>query len=91
VPTKDALHRRRVITISDLLVKAENEDWHGVADAAMDLRELDATLKAYEQALNPIGAYPPPLVAGQLSQPTTATTTSGLINPEYDKWAKRLG
>lgn len=36
------LTRRRAVTIQDLLVKAENEDWHGVADAAMDLREIDA-------------------------------------------------
>jgi hypothetical protein len=84
VPTKDALHRRRVVTISDLLVKAENEDWHGVADAAMDLRELDATLKAYEQAMNPIGTYPPPSAAGQLAQQTST-------NADYEKWAKRLG
>lgn len=26
----------------DLLGKFEREDWHGVADAAMDLREIDA-------------------------------------------------
>jgi len=44
IPSRDALQRRRVITISDLLVKADNEDWHGVADAAMDLREIDAQL-----------------------------------------------
>jgi hypothetical protein len=42
----DRLKKRRPITIQDLLVKAENEDWHGVADAAMDLREIDAQLKA---------------------------------------------
>ncbi len=44
--TIDKLRKRRPITIQDLLVKAENEDWHGVADAAMDLREIDAQLKA---------------------------------------------
>jgi hypothetical protein len=27
---------------SDLLLKFAREDWHGVADAAMDLRDIDA-------------------------------------------------
>lgn len=43
-PTRESLHRRRVIIIADLLSKAEAEDWHGTADAAMDLREVDAML-----------------------------------------------
>lgn len=43
--TIERLTKRRTITIQDLLVKAENEDWHGVADAAMDLREIDAKLE----------------------------------------------
>lgn len=28
-----------------LLMKVETRDWHGVADAAMDLRELEALWK----------------------------------------------
>jgi hypothetical protein len=32
----------RRILIEYLFMKARTEDWHGVADAAMDLRELDA-------------------------------------------------
>lgn len=43
--TVAALSSRRVIIIADLQQKAESEDWHGVADAAMDLRELDAQLE----------------------------------------------
>lgn len=39
-PTRESLHRRRVIIIADLLSKVEAEDWHGTADAAMDLREV---------------------------------------------------
>lgn len=38
------LRKRRAIIVADLLSKAEAEDWHGVADAAMDLREIDAKL-----------------------------------------------
>ena len=43
-PSVEQLQKRRAITIADLLAKAEAEDWHGVADAAMDLREIDAKL-----------------------------------------------
>ena len=30
-----------------LLLKVEEKDWHGVADAAMDIRELEAKLGVY--------------------------------------------
>lgn len=33
---------RRDVLIAYLKMKADQEDWHGVADAANDLRELDA-------------------------------------------------
>ena len=32
----------REILIAYLLMKAKREDWHGVSDAANDLREMDA-------------------------------------------------
>ncbi len=38
------LERRRAVILEDLKLKVEVEDWHGVADAAMDLREIDAVL-----------------------------------------------
>ena len=37
----DILRHRRAQLIAYLSMKAEAADWHGVADAAMDLRELD--------------------------------------------------
>ena len=43
--TADSLSKRRTITIADLLIKAENEDWHGVQDCASDIREIDAQLE----------------------------------------------
>lgn len=43
--TREFLLKRRAIVIMDLLSKADAEDWHGVADAAMDLREIDAKLE----------------------------------------------
>lgn len=38
----------RELLIEYLKLKVHEEDWHGVADAAMDLRELDA----YERGLD---------------------------------------
>lgn len=32
-----------------LLLKVEERDWHGVADAAMDLREMEAKLELLEE------------------------------------------
>jgi len=42
--------KQREILIEYLLMKVEQEDWHGVADAANDLRELDSFLKGQENA-----------------------------------------
>lgn len=44
-------HRARLLAMRDVLVrylhvKVAAEDWHGVSDAANDLRELDAELRA---------------------------------------------
>lgn len=33
------------IMLAYLKLKIENEDWHGVADAAMDIRDLEAEKK----------------------------------------------
>lgn len=38
------LVEQRDVLIAYLASKADAEDWHAVADAAMDLRELDAVL-----------------------------------------------
>ena len=40
------LHGRREVLIEYLTMKTDEQDWHAVADAAMDLRELDARLEA---------------------------------------------
>ena len=45
-PALDLLKRRRIAILMDMKLKAEAEDFHGVADCAMDLREIDAVLKA---------------------------------------------
>lgn len=42
--THDALVKRRQVLVLYLKQVVEAEDWHGVADAAMDLREIDAVL-----------------------------------------------
>lgn len=38
------LSKRRAGMVGYLRLKVDVEDWHGVADAAMDLREIDAAL-----------------------------------------------
>lgn len=45
VITLEFLAKRRAIIVADLQGKVEAEDWHGTADAAMDLREIDAQLE----------------------------------------------
>jgi hypothetical protein len=40
----DPLRIQRQALITYLKVKTEAEDWHAVADAAMDIREIDARL-----------------------------------------------
>ena len=45
IPTLEALTKRRDVVTADLLLKVECADWHGVADAAMDLREIEAQVE----------------------------------------------
>ena len=40
------LKHRKEQMIDYLLMKVEIGDWHGVADAAMDIREIDAEIRA---------------------------------------------
>jgi hypothetical protein len=42
--TSEAILRQREALIAYLKMKIEYEDWHATADAAMDLREIDAKL-----------------------------------------------
>lgn len=48
--TVTQLEAHRVQLIAYLTMKLEEEDWHGCADAAMDLRELDAMLRVLRPA-----------------------------------------
>jgi len=43
--TLDALLEQRTALIAYLKSKIPASDWHAVADAAMDLREVDAQIK----------------------------------------------
>lgn len=43
--TTKILNERKRILIFYLRSKADEEDWHAVADAAMDLREVDVMLR----------------------------------------------
>jgi len=50
------MRKRRAVLIAYLSEKVEAEDWHGVADAAMDLRDLDEYVRGWEAA---VGQAPP--------------------------------
>lgn len=52
------LVRERAVLIDYLRVKTEAEDWHAVADAAMDLREIDAQLHAADHIPHTEGNHP---------------------------------
>jgi hypothetical protein len=41
----EALRRSKGLMRAYLLAKVEEEDWHGVQDAASDLRDIEAELK----------------------------------------------
>ena len=40
------LQEQKALLVRYLLMKVGAEDWHGVADAAMDIREVEVKLKA---------------------------------------------
>lgn len=46
---KDYLEYRKSIMLDYLLMKIEEEDWHGVVDAAMDIRDIEAEKRALPQ------------------------------------------
>lgn len=47
--SRDQLSLVRESLIDYLKSKISSEDWHAVADAAMDLREVDAKLEILEE------------------------------------------
>lgn len=49
MPTRDQLVKRRAIVIADAQMKLECADWHGCADACMDLREIEAMITLFDQ------------------------------------------
>lgn len=49
LPTREQLVKRRQIVIADAQMKLEIADWHGCADACMDLREIDAMIVLMDQ------------------------------------------
>lgn len=42
--------KKQISSLIDYMrVKIDQGDWHAVADAAMDIRELEAKIKVYEE------------------------------------------
>ena len=46
---KEELELQLPIMIAYLRLKLDQQDWHGVADAAMDIREIVARLEIFQQ------------------------------------------
>lgn len=59
---------RKNFMIEYLKVKVEEQDWHGVADAAMDLREIEIELKLNKEFKPPV-VYQNRLFYSELSDP----------------------
>lgn len=49
---KTKLQKEKQGMIEYLKLKLDQEDWHGVADAAMDIREIVAKLEILEECIN---------------------------------------
>jgi hypothetical protein len=43
------LKRHKEVLKEYLLVKVEQEDWHGVSDAANDIREIEVQIKLLQE------------------------------------------
>ena len=43
------LERRKEVMIDYMRVKIQEEDWHGVSDAAMDIREMETEMRIREE------------------------------------------
>lgn len=43
-----SLQKKKQTMINYLLLKLEEEDWHGVEDAASDIRDIEASLNTLE-------------------------------------------
>jgi len=48
------LEQRKEMMVKYLLMKVEEQDWHGVADAAMDLRDIENYKAGLEAKLSMI-------------------------------------
>lgn len=57
LPTRDQLVKRRDTTLADAQSKLDAEDFHGCADAMMDLREIDAALNLLRHGSPEIAEY----------------------------------
>ena len=48
LPTREQLEKRRDVVIADAKMKLDVGDYHGCADACMDLREIEACITLFD-------------------------------------------
>lgn len=51
ITTRNAIKKQIASLIDYMRVKIDQGDWHAVADAAMDIRELEAKIKVYDELI----------------------------------------
>ena len=56
----ETLHKHKSQMNDYLRLKVEQEDWHGVADAAMDIREIVAKLTTFQSILDDLTVHSMP-------------------------------
>ncbi len=64
----DALRAERASLIAYAQTKLAAEDWRALADAAMDLRDVDAELKGLALTVEPAASLDPNLLAWTLTE-----------------------
>lgn len=88
LPTRDQLVKRRGIVLLDMAAKMEAEDFHGVADCAMDAREIDAMLRVIDAFIDPLNQKAPLRLYDGWST-LTDSDIEGAILPNGDVVGKR--
>jgi len=78
----DILQDFKTRMIDYLKLKVEQSDWHGVADAAMDIREIDAKI-ALIQEYEEKGKI-------EVKSPYLPDTNKEHVNTSMTKYAKKL-
>lgn len=96
LPTRDQLEKRRGIVLLDMAAKMEAEDFHGVADCAMDAREIDAMLETIDAFMDPLNQkaplnFHPHVIAGVIPMPRARDHAAAVYTASRDAFVCPCG